>query len=112
MKVKHNKNLGEDGLYTGKTYEEGEVIFVLEGNVFDEPTRETIYVGNGKHIHDKFGQYMNHSFKPSAYIDGREVRALKNIELDVEITFNYNENEINMACPFMVDGIKVCGKSI
>ena len=26
-----------------------------------------------------------------------------------EITFNYNETEINMAEPFEVDGIKVCG---
>lgn len=112
MEIKHNKDLGEDGLYASSVYKEGDVIFVLEGKVFDGPTRETIYVGDGKHIHDKFGQYMNHSFNPTAYIDGYKVIACKDIELNVEITFNYNDNEINMACPFMVDGLKVCGKSI
>jgi hypothetical protein len=112
MEIRYNKDLGENGLYTGKAYTKNEVIFVLDGKVFDKPTRESIYVGDGKHIHDKFGQYINHSFNPTVYIDGNKVKALKDIELDVEITFNYNENEINMACPFIVDGTKVCGKNI
>ena len=40
-----------------------------------------------------------------------ETGDIKNIEIGDEITFNYNENEINMFAPFEDGGVVVCGKS-
>jgi hypothetical protein len=34
------------------------------------------------------------------------------IQAGDELVFNYNDSEINMAAPFMVDGIPVCGKGV
>ena len=72
--------------------------------------RETIYIGHNKHIYDQNGIYMNHSFNPTTYINKYDVVALNNINIDDELTFDYNKNEINMAAPFVVDGIIVSGK--
>lgn len=36
---------------------------------------------------------MNHSSTPSIYIHNRQIVALKNIDIDDEITFDYNKNE-------------------
>ena len=41
---------------------------------------------------------------------GVNIIALHNIEEDEELTFNYNDSEINMSSPFYVDNILVCGK--
>ena len=50
MEVKNN-SFNELGLFTKKSYKKGDTIFVLEGTVFDAPTRETIHIGNNKHIY-------------------------------------------------------------
>jgi SET domain-containing protein len=109
MEVKTN-TLGY-GLYATKPYKMGEIVFELNGEKYDKPMRETIYIGNNKHIYDKNGMYMNHSFEPTTYINEYFVVALININEGDELTFNYNENEINMANPFYVDGQLVCGKN-
>ena len=112
--VHANTNLppGSKGLYATRTYIKDELVFTLSGEEYENPTRETIHIGNGKHIYDELGIFINHSFNPSTYIDGKNVRALKSIEIDDEITFNYNDNEINMACPFYVDDVLVCGENV
>ena len=99
----------EQGLFATKRYMKNDIVFILSGKVYDYPTRETIYVGNNKHIHDQNGQYMNHSFNPTTYINNYDVVALVNIQVGDELTFDYNINEINMASPFIVDGIMVSG---
>lgn len=107
MEVKQNE-LGY-GLYTKNSHKMGDIVFKLEGIEYDYPMRETIYIGNNKHIYDNNGIYINHSFKPTIYIDGYNVVALVDIKEGDELTFNYNENEINMANPFYVNGEFVCG---
>jgi hypothetical protein len=111
--VRTNTHLqpGSKGLYANCTYIKDELIFILSGEEYDHPTRESIHIGNGKHIYDELGIFINHSFEPSVYIDGKNVKALKSINIDDELTFNYNNTEINMACPFYVDNILVCGYS-
>lgn len=111
MEIKLNSNINEFGLYSTKKYKKGEIIFMLSGKEFDKPTRESIHVGNNKHIYDQYGIYMNHSFTPTTYIDGYNVVANVDIEPGDELNFDYNSNEINMAAPFEVNGIKVCGKN-
>jgi len=103
-------SIGEKGLFALKNFSKDDVIFILDGIIYDHPTRESIHVGNNKHIHDEYGAYINHSFDPTTTINGRFVVAIKNINKGDEITFNYNENEINMASPFVVNGILVKGK--
>ena len=103
-------SIGENGLFALKNFLEGETVFTLDGEVFDYPTRESIHIGNNKHIHDYHGAYVNHSFDPTTKINGKCVIAVKNINKGDEITFNYNENEINMAAPFVANGILVKGK--
>jgi hypothetical protein len=110
MEIKIN-SFNELGLFTKKSYKKGDIIFVLEGTVFDAPTRETIHIGNNKHIYDTHGIYINHSFLPTVWIDGIYVKAIVDILESTEITFDYNKNEIDMAAPFYVDGILICGKN-
>ncbi len=112
MEVRKNVDLGENGLFSTKNVNKGDVVFTLSGEIFDKPTRETIYVGDNKHIHDKHGIFINHSFVPSVKIDGMNVVANIDITPGDEITFNYNDNELEMANPFMSDGQMVCGNNL
>ena len=43
---------------------------------------------------------MNHSFGPNCKIEDGYVVSIKNININDELTFNYNDNETEMACPF------------
>lgn len=104
--------IGEKGLFVSKNFKIGDIIFILSGEIFDYPSRESIHIGNNKHIVDEYGSYINHSFDPTVKISGKMIVAIKNINKGDEITFNYNENEINMASPFVVDGILVKGKHL
>ena len=110
MEVKNSKQINGLGLFASKQYQKGEPIFVLKGEETNFPTRESIYVGNNTHIFDQMGQFINHSFEPTTQIQGYNVVALIDINENDEITFNYNENELIMACPFTVNGQPVCGK--
>lgn len=110
MNIKRTTTHGEYGLFSTYPYEKNQVVMTLEGYTTSVPTRESIHVGNGIHIHDSYGQFMNHSFTPTTKISGRNVIAINNIPIDTELTFNYNISEMNMACPFEVDGQLVCGK--
>jgi hypothetical protein len=116
MEIKINENIGQYGLFTTKMYLQNETIFTLSGTEYSYPTRESIYVGkingNDVHVHDMFGQWINHSFNPSTVINGYNVVALRNMNIGDEITFDYNTNEINMASPFVVDGKLVNGKLV
>ena len=58
------------GLHSTKSHQKGDIIFTLTGKIYTEPIRETIYIGNGEHIYDEHGIFMNHSFTPTTRIDG------------------------------------------
>lgn len=98
------------GVYAKQDYKLGDVIKRLSGELLLKPTRESIHIGNNMHIIDDYGKYINHSFEPNVKILLNDVIAIRDIMKYEEITFNYNDSEINMAEPFVVDGIKVCGK--
>ena len=97
------------GLHSTKNHKKGDIIFTLTGKIYTEPIRETIYIGNGQHIYDEYGIFMNHSFTPTTRIDGVNVYALEDVQPGTELSFDYNESEITMAAPFEVNGVKVCG---
>jgi hypothetical protein len=98
------------GLFSTQNYNKGDIIYTLTGEIYDKPTRETIYIGNNQHIYDTYGIYINHSFTPNICVMNCNLVALCDIKKDDEIMFNYNDNEINMASPFYSNDVLVCGK--
>lgn len=98
------------GIYATKTYKLNEIVYVMTGKLLNIPTQKSIHIGDNMHLEDKFGQYINHSFDPNVRIESNKLIAIKDIDIYDEITFNYNDSEVEMACPFEDDGIKVCGK--
>ena len=110
MEIRNNPNLNEKGLFSIKEYKKNETVLVLSGEIFDHPTRETIYIGANKHVYDNFGIFMNHSFEPTTKIEGNKVIALRDLVVGDEINFNYNDSEISMANPFYCGEQYVCGK--
>lgn len=109
MEVRNAKMLNGLGLFVTKNIKKGEIVLTLAGEIFCSPTRETIHIGNNKHIYDEYGKFINHSFTPNVYIDNTSVVALVDIDAKDEVVFNYNETEINMACPFYADNKLVNG---
>jgi len=82
----------------------------LEGEILYTPNKYSIEIGKNKHIIDKWGSYLNHSFDPNTRIDGKNVIALRDINKNEELHFNYNDNETKMACPFETEEGLVSGK--
>lgn len=111
MEVADSKYVDGKGLILRKSVKKGEIVFVLSGRIFDHPTRESIHIGNNKHIYDEYGIFINHSFDPSVRIESINVIALKDLHDGDEITFNYNDSEINMANTFYVGDVLVSGKN-
>lgn len=111
MEIQNSKIANGKGLFATKEYKQGEIVFILSGKIYDYPMRETIHIGNNKHIYDEFGIFINHSFTPTISIDGVNVIAALDICAGDELAFNYNETEIQMSSPFYVDNILVTGKT-
>jgi hypothetical protein len=99
-------------LYADANFLKGSVVHTMCGELTLKPTKQSIHIGDGMHVTDKYGSYINHSFDPNTKIVGNKVVAIKDIFKNDEITFNYNESEIDMCEPFMSDGIYVCGKDV
>lgn len=97
--VKKDKNFYS--LVASKHYDPGDLIFTLSGIILSYPTRTSIEIYPGLHIEDNNGKYMNHSFEPTCQIDRDRVVAIKHINCGEELTFDYNSNETNLACPFV-----------
>jgi hypothetical protein len=100
------------GIYATKTYKSNEILYVMTGKLLNTPTQKSIHIGDNMHLEDEFGQYINHSFDPNVKVVSNKLIAIKDINIYDEITFNYNDSEVEMACPFEDDGIEVCGKKV
>lgn len=100
------------GLYTNKAFSKNEIIYELEGVLRKNPSRSSIHIGNNLHVEDhNYGKYINHSFEPNTKIELNKIIALRDIKPHEELTFNYNDSEVDIAYPFEVNGIMVTGKS-
>lgn len=98
------------GLYATDNYKSDDIIYVMSGNLMNKPTKRSIHIGSNMHLEDDYGQYINHSFDPNIKVDGNKLVAIKEINKYDELTFNYNDSELEMAEPFEDDNILVCGK--
>ena len=110
MEITDSKLVDGKGLILRKSVKKGEIVFTLSGKMLDHPTRESIHIGDNKHIYDENGIFINHSFEPTVRIDGYNVVALMDLNDGDEISFNYNDSEINMANTFQTGDVLVCGK--
>lgn len=111
MEITNSNLVDGKGLILRKSVKKGEIVFTLSGKMLDHPTRESIHIGDNKHIYDENGIFINHSFEPTVRIDGYNVVALMDLNDGDEITFNYNDSEINMANTFQMGDVLVCGQS-
>ena len=91
----------QSGVFARTPFDKGKTVLYLDGEVIAHPTRTSIQIGDGKHIEDKVGSFINHSCHPTCKIDGHKVVALRDIAADEQITFDYSENETAMASPFV-----------
>jgi len=109
LMIQNNASTGEQGLYATTYFAKDEIVFTLRGNLSNTPTKFTIQIGEGEHIHDEWGRFMNHSFSPSCRVQNRNIVAFYDLLPNTELTFNYNESEVHMAAPFYVDSKLVFG---
>lgn len=98
MEIKSTNNI--KGLFSSEVHKINTKIHKLQGEIQSKPTRTTIEVGVNQHIDDNHGIYMNHSFDPSCKIEDGYIVAIKDIDCGEELTFNYNDSETKMSCPF------------
>ena len=112
MKIKEKNELNKNGLFSDEKYQVNDKIYKLRGIIYKKPSRTTIEIDINTHIDDEYGIYMNHSFSPNCIIKDGSIIALCDINDNEELTFNYNENETKMACPFIdnTTNQKVSGK--
>jgi hypothetical protein len=109
MEIKDSTIVSGKGVFTVASYKKGDIVYTLSGEISSSPTRESIHIGNNRHIYDSVGIFINHSFMPNIYISDINIIALKDIEVNEEIAFNYNDTEMKMAAPFYVDDKLVDG---
>lgn len=90
----------------------GEVLLAIEGERRERPSRHSLQVGWGVHVEagldndletlmDRYPwRFLNHSCEGNTMVRGQELVAVRQIRAGVEVTFNYNATEYDMACPF------------
>ena len=111
MNILFCERVNGKALFTTKFIKKDEIVFILHGEILPEPNKYSIEIAENQHIIDKWGSYLNHSFNANTKIDGKNVVALRDIQENEELHFNYNDNETSMACPFQTAEGIVSGKS-
>ncbi len=99
------------GVFTTIDIKKGDILFQLTGEILDHPTRTSVEIGKDKHIEDEIGGHINHSCEPNTRV-AKKIQSfvsLRNIRQGEEITFDYNENETELAVPFVCE---CCGKKV
>lgn len=103
---------GEYHLVATRVFDAGERMFYMEGEPVRRPTRYSVQIAEDLHLDIVSGttaegsldsyywRFLNHSCEPNAYIQGRDVFALRKIAPREGVTFNYNTTEYNLAEPF------------
>ena len=85
----------------------GDSILWVDGLLTSQPSRHSVQVGPDAHVSpegDTPGhgcwRYLNHSCTPNAWLRGRELVALRDIQAHEDLTFDYNTTEWELAEPF------------
>ena len=100
---------GGKGLFSKNSFSRGDIVHVLEGDILEKPTRESVEVygffkGSVRSVHimDTLFMFCNHSFAPNIVIDKNQhtAVAIADIEVGEEVCFNYITNESQITNPF------------
>jgi len=98
------------GVFSRREFQAGDVIALIEGKFFDEPSPEirarSIQVGHGLFFQASDACFfLNHACDPSARLvvsdDTAYLEARKDVHVGDEITFNYCATELSMLVPFV-----------
>ena len=99
VKVEFENNM--HGVFASRGCITGTIVLSLSlKDISDIPTRTSIHIGNGIHAEDPVGIYINHACSPTCKIEGQSVVSLVDLCKGDEITFDYRDNELNIASPF------------
>ncbi len=90
----------------------GQTVLVVEGRETDIPSMYSVQISEDRHVDlddpalvDQYPErylwrFLNHHCRPNATLVGRSLVAIAHINEGDDVTFNYNSNEYDMACPF------------
>lgn len=91
------------GLFADKNFRKGNVVIAFKADVVDRAhaSAEAVQVDENKFYDTKWlvpEAFINHSYSPNMRLDVAKKRyvAIRNIEKNEEITFNYNTTEWDM----------------
>ena len=104
------------GLYAQRAFERGERLLKVDGEETETPTMHSLQLSRSHHIvaptedvlppnedvSNHGWRFLVHACEPNAtfHVASREIRAVRSIEQDEEISLDYNESEARLACPF------------
>ena len=103
---------GESALVASVDIAAGGAVLVLDGELFEAPSRFSVQVGPAQHLDVPLAQradldasryvwrFLNHSCAPNAILHGRTLVAQRTIRAGEPVTFDYELNEWQMATPF------------
>ncbi|MEK6932743.1 MAG: SET domain-containing methyltransferase [Nanoarchaeota archaeon] len=100
--IKIKKSHNRKGLFAKKIIKKGETIFHFDGQMGDgaHTNAEALQIDEDKFLEStaKFDDFLNHSCNPNCCIDWQILNlvALKNIQKDEELSFNYNVSEYDL----------------
>jgi len=90
----------------------GQAVLTVEGRETVTPSMYSVQISSTLHVDlddptlvDRYPErylwrFLNHHCRPNATLSGRTLVAINHIKAGDEVTFNYNANEYDMACPF------------
>ncbi len=100
--IKIKKSNGGRGLFAKKIIKKGEIIFHFDGQIGDRAHTDakSLQIDKNKFLEStiKFDNFLNHSCNPNCRIDWQTLNliALKDIQKNKELSFNYNTSEYNL----------------
>jgi hypothetical protein len=92
---------GMQGLFASQEYKINDLLFTIEGEILDTPTRTSIQISTTQHINVQAPlAFINHSCFPNISIENQQVKVIHPIQSGDQICFNYNETEMDLANKF------------
>ncbi len=98
--IKKKSNIHGIGIFAGEFIPKGLKFYIIPlKKIFNIPRSRCAHIGDGKYVCDKkVLNYINHSCNPNSLLDISGVQpssvALRDIQINEEITCNYNLTEI------------------
>ncbi len=106
-------------LFTKKNIQKNEVIFEFEKRLINHRTKKSMQIDENKHQEsadvEAIENFLNHSCESNGYVDFQDLtyRALRDIEPEEELTFNYLTTEWELFNKFKCEcSSKHCFKQI